>query len=229
MIGISPGSAGGVRAPVPSVRANALSAIAFSAAALDAPRPLLPLSGAAAAPAPSLAFPVPAPARAAEIPAAATFSAAPAGVSVGPARAVVSYDVAFESLAKSTGEDLASLGVSYEQTRQQGRGWYHMSVVAAGVGLCIVAVAVIALILGHVTTGIVTTVSSVLPNVVAAIFFGQSKRADDRVDAVAKELSDARAWTARVQIAESIKDTHLQDELKAEIVRKMIEEPKSKA
>lgn len=232
---------------IPSVQANALNAIVFAAAALDGPTPAVspysvsafPLATPAASPLslptvspyslppPPMYMPYPldrpvstfdlgTPASAVEV------SAVADGVRVGPAQTLVSYELAFKSVAESNKELLTSLEIMYEQTRRQGRGWYRMSILAAGIGLCIVAAAVVALVLGHVTAGIVMTVSSVIPSAVAGMFFGQSKRADDRVDAVTVQLTELREWGARLQIVQLITDPHLQNELKAEMVRNMI-------
>lgn len=145
------------------------------------------------------------------------------GLRVGPDQTRVSYDVAFNRIAESTAKVTAELERMHDLTREQGKGWYRASVFAAGAGMCVVAAAVIVLILGQLTTGIVTTVASLVPNVLASMFFVNSRRADDRVDALTKRLTESREAAALVDIAQTVADQRLQDDLKAQIVRKMLE------
>jgi hypothetical protein len=153
------------------------------------------------------------------------FSPGSDGVRVGPDRTRVSYDVAFTRIAESTAKVAAELERMHNLTREQGKGWYRASVTAAGAGMCVVAAAVIVLILGQLTTGIVTTVASLVPNALAKIFFDQSRRADDRVDVLTKQLTEYREVAALVEIAQTIEDEQLRNGLKAELVRKILAKP----
>ena len=86
--------------------------------------------------------------------------------------------------------------------------------------------AVIALVFGNVTTGLVTTASSIVPNAIAVLFFGQARRADRRLDAVRQELGKSREAYALLEIASTIpriiNDSRLRNEIVAEIIRKVI-------
>lgn len=190
--------------PLPTVHAATVSALA-AAAGLSAPVAAAPVSAA------SGPFSV---------------SAAPHGFVVGAAAALVSYDAAFDAVSAATARVRSELELTYAELRQQGRGWYRLSLASATVGFGIIALAVIALILGNVTTGLVTTASSVVPNAIASLFFVQARRADRRLDAVTQELSKSREAYALLEIANTIprtiNDLRLRNEIVAEILRKVI-------
>lgn len=240
---------------VPSVQLSAASAVvaaagltapalaaappltaALSPVAIPAVPALVPRKGVPSAASPSAAFPTmpgsvasdePDTAGAVETPSLETleFVTAHDGVRVGPTQARVSYDVAFNRIAENNAKVTGELERMHDLAREQGRGWYKASVTAAGAGMCVVAAAVVVLILGQLTTGIVTTVASVVPNVLASMFFANSRRADDRVDALTKRLTQYREAEALVDIAQTIEDQQLRDGVKAEIVRKMLAKP----
>jgi hypothetical protein len=58
--------------------------------------------------------------------------------------------------------------------------------------------------------------------VVAALFFLQSKAANERVDAIQTKLTEAREVQTAVEIANTISDRKSRDRLKTEIVRKTL-------
>jgi len=131
----------------------------------------------------------------------------------------IPYNVAFEKIAYSTISVLHQLEEIYTQAREQSQGWFRFSLMAAGVGFILIGIGVIAVIFGHVTAGLITSFSSAIPNVVAALFFLQSKAANERVDAIQTKLTEARKVQTAVEIANTISDRKSRDKLKAEIVR----------
>lgn len=189
---------------LPTVHAAAASALA-AAAGLSAPAAALSASGA---------------------PGPFSVSAASDGFKVGAALAPVSYDAAFDSISAATSRVRSELELTHAQLREQGRGWYRLSLASATVGFGIIALAVVALLLGNATTGLVTTASSVVPNAIASLFFVQARRADRRLDAVRQELSKSREAYALLEIANTIpriiNDSRLRNEIVAEIIRKVL-------
>lgn len=135
---------------------------------------------------------------------------------------VIGYDRAFERVVGSTTFVLNQLELSYQQTREQSQWWFRTSLTAAGIGFTLIGIGVVTVIFGQTTAGIITSISSLIPNVAAALFFIQSKTANERVDAIQSKLSDAREIYAAVEIIETIDDLKSRDKLKAEIVRKAL-------
>ena len=135
---------------------------------------------------------------------------------------VIGYDRAFERVVGSTTFVLNQLELSYQQTREQSQWWFRTSLIAAGIGFTLIGIGVVSVIFGQTTAGIITSVSSLIPNVAAALFFIQSKTANERVDSIQSKLSEAREIYAAVEIIETMDDLKSRDKLKAEIVRKAL-------
>lgn len=135
---------------------------------------------------------------------------------------VIGYDRAFERVVGSTSFVLNQLELSYRQTREQSQWWFRASLIAAGIGFTLIGIGVATVYFGQATAGIITSISSVVPNAAAALFFVQSKSANERVDSIESKLSDAREIYAAVEIIETIDDAKSRDKLKAEIVRKAL-------
>jgi hypothetical protein len=114
---------------------------------------------------------------------------------------------------------LDQLELSYQQAREQAQGWFRFSLIAACVGFVLVGIGVITVIFGQTTAGIRTAISSVIPDVAAALFFVQSKAANERVDTIQTKLTEACEVQTAVEIVNTISDPTAQDNLKAEIVR----------
>lgn len=148
---------------------------------------------------------------------------------VGDDRIAVRYDDAFERMSKSIAALNSELQRNYDQLRSQVQSWNRSSLVCASFGFAIIVVAIAILIFGNTTTGIVTTAASVIPNTVAALFFVHARRADSRLDLVTARLNESREAYALIDIAETIEDVTLRNQLKAEIVRKRLTTATDKA
>lgn len=138
----------------------------------------------------------------------------------------ISYDAAVNSISAATSRVRSELELIHAQLREQGQGWYRLSLASAMVGFGIIALAVVALVLGNVTTGLVTTASSIVPNAIASLFFVQARRANRRLDEVMQELSKSHEAYALLEIANTIpriiNDSRLRNEIVVEIIRKVI-------
>lgn len=128
----------------------------------------------------------------------------------------------FEKIATSVMFVYNQLEMSYRQTREQAQSWFRSSLIAASVGFLLVGIGIVAVILGQLTEGVITSISSIVPNVIAALFFLQSKAANERVDAIQTKLSDAREIQTAVEIANSVESKKARDKLKANIVQKVL-------
>ena len=116
----------------------------------------------------------------------------------------------------------SQLEISYKQTREQSYMWFRSSLIAAGVGFLLVIAGVIAIVFGQVTEGMLSTISSIVPNTIAALFFLQLRASNERVDAILRKLNEAREIETAVEIANSVETKRERDRLKSEIVRKVI-------
>jgi hypothetical protein len=146
----------------------------------------------------------------------------PCEIELGKATPAVPDDMAFKRVVGSTAFVLDQLELNNRQTREQAQGWFHFSLIAACVGFALFVIGVITVIFGQTTAGLITVISSVILEVVAALFFAQSKAANERVDTIQAKLTEAREVQTAVEIVNTISDPTAQDNLKAEIVRKTL-------
>ena len=141
----------------------------------------------------------------------------------------VPYGKAFDTLAHSTTVVVHQLEKIYSETREQAQGWFRFSLIAAGVGFVLVGAGLIVVLLGQQTIGLITALSSAIPNAIAGLFFLQSKAANERVDAVQEKLSENRQIQTAIEVANTISDKKARDKLKAEIARKVMKSSTTKA
>lgn len=142
---------------------------------------------------------------------------------------VVPYDKAFNTIAQSTVLVVRQLENIYAETREQAQGWFRFSLIAAGAGLILVGAGLVVVLLGQQTIGLITALSSVIPNLIAGLFFLQSKAANERVDAIQEKLSENRQLQTAIDVTNTINDKKARDKLKAEIARKVMRSSTAKA
>lgn len=123
---------------------------------------------------------------------------------------------------------LDELRIIYEQTRLQSQSWFKFSLIAAVVGFITFVTGVFFLLSGQSASGIITLLSSVIPSVAAAMFFTQSKAANNRVDKIRAKLGETQELHTAVKIANTIVDLKAQDKLKSEIVKKILHTEKNR-
>ena len=134
----------------------------------------------------------------------------------------VPYNTAFERVAGSTAFILDQLELSYRQTREQSNGWYRLSAIAAVVGSLPILGGVVAVFAGYLTAGVLVSVSGLIPEAAAALFFVQGKEANGRVDAIQRKLGDARELLTAVEIANTISEESVRNQMKVSIVLKSL-------
>jgi hypothetical protein len=128
---------------------------------------------------------------------------------------------AFQAADERTHFELAELEKSYQLTRGQAQGWYQASLIAAGIAFLLFVVGVVLAMAGGVTTGLISMASGVIPGVVAALFFRQSKAADDRVDNIQRVMVQQREFQVAMSLAATMSDPKARDDLKTSIIKSL--------
>lgn len=130
--------------------------------------------------------------------------------------------VAFERIAAAATLTLRQLERNYEQARNQASNWSRISLIAAGIGFLMVLVGIVQLLLGNTTVGIVTSVSGIVPEIAAALFFNQVKGANARVDAYHRNLIQAEAVHRAIELCETVEDNQAKERLKETIIKQVL-------
>jgi hypothetical protein len=139
-----------------------------------------------------------------------------------PRQDFIPFNVAYERIVGSTSFVTTQLALNNRITRDQSKGWYKWSLVAAILGFILFLVAIVIFILGQTTNGTVTAIAGLIPEFIAGLFYAQSRSANNRVDAIQKNLTDAHKLNTSMEIVNTIENAPERDRLKAEIVRKTL-------
>ena len=153
--------------------------------------------------------------------------ATPEGVEVGKSSEgrsiVIPYDEAYDKIVNNIERVLE---LNHTQAREQAQRWFQASLIVAIVGIILVGIGVVTLMRGNTSTGIVSTISSVITEAIAALFFVQSRKANDRVDGITADLTESRKLFSLVGMVDTVTDQKSRDKLKAEFVLKVLDRDK---
>ncbi len=134
----------------------------------------------------------------------------------------VPKSVAFESIVAAARITMQQLERDYEQARRQATNWTRASIIAAVVGFVIVLIGAFLSFASNTTVGIVTSVSGIVPEVAAALFFQQTREATIRVDAYHKDLIEAKGIDQSIQLCATMEDDGARDRLKEVIIKRIL-------
>jgi hypothetical protein len=128
-------------------------------------------------------------------------------------------DVAFRAVDERTRSQLAQLEENYQLARRQAQGWYRASLAAAVFGFLLLAAGVVFAMAGRVAPGLISMASGMIPEVAAALFFRQSKAANERVDGIQRINLQQRQFQLAIALVATISESSLRDKLKEEFVQ----------
>ncbi|MBC8217151.1 MAG: hypothetical protein H8E73_01685 [Planctomycetes bacterium] len=134
----------------------------------------------------------------------------------------VPKSVAFESIVAAARITMQQLERDYEQARRQATNWTRASIIAAVVGFVIVLIGAFLSFGSNTTVGIVTSLSGIVPEVAAALFFQQTREANIRVDAYHKDLIEAKGIDQSIQLCTTMEDDGARDRLKEVIIKRIL-------
>jgi len=102
---------------------------------------------------------------------------------------------------------------------RQSRVWFSLSTLVSMVGFALITTGSIYAFSGQPLTGILVTISSVIPNTVAIMFYANHKYANARADAIYRLRLKERERLQELGIVESIYDPRLRDNAKVYLLR----------
>jgi hypothetical protein len=134
----------------------------------------------------------------------------------------VPKQAAYESIAAAANATRQQLTQIYDQSRQQAADWTRSSLGAAALGFLFVLGGLVALLLGNTTVGLVTTASSLIPDVAAALFFQQAREANKRVDENQERLLETEGIHRAIDLVMTLDEEDARDQLKGTIILKAL-------
>ena len=142
---------------------------------------------------------------------------------------VISDEQAFERIGAAVRLNLKQLEKNIEQARKESSQFFRLTLIFASVGFLVVIIGIILLFSDQVTAGIVSTASSIIPEVTAFLFFTKDKELRKTISAYHQHMLNSQQLLTMVDVAETIIDTAEKDRIKQQIIAKVLGfEPLSK-
>jgi hypothetical protein len=129
---------------------------------------------------------------------------------------------AFERIIGAANFANNQLKMIYDQTRAQAQQWSQFSLIAAASGFAVIVVGIFFVLADQITAGVVVSLSSVVPEATAYLFFRQSTEANNRVQEIQREQSEVRNILTTIDLIETMADVDAKDRLKEELIRKQL-------
>jgi hypothetical protein len=138
------------------------------------------------------------------------------------AAARLSQNQAFERIGTFARQNLKQLNDNFIQARKESNQFFKLTLVFAGLGFFVVLVGVSLLLAKQVPAGIVSTISSIIPEVTAALFFRKDKELRDRIDLYHQNIIESQKIMSMIDVAETIKNEKEKDLIKRQIIFKVV-------
>lgn len=110
----------------------------------------------------------------------------------------------------------------YDDTLKSSQRQMKFSLFAATLGFFVVLGGVIAMMLGYIQAGIITSSTGVVSEIVSVLFFNQSRHFTARLDKTLDKLLETEGYTRAFAVTEQLPDGTARDLLIELIVKKMI-------
>ena len=105
---------------------------------------------------------------------------------------ILSESEAFDRLGTSFRRNIDQLEQNVSQARKESAQFFKLTLVFSSFGFLVVLLGIFLLYFGHVTAGIVSAVSSVVPQVTAALFFRKDKELREAIESYHKHIMDSQ-------------------------------------
>jgi Cyanobacterial TRADD-N associated 2-Transmembrane domain len=135
---------------------------------------------------------------------------------------VISAEQAYERIGAAVRLNLSQLERNIEQARRESSQFFTLTLIFSGVGFLIVAAGVILLFASQVTAGIVASVSSIVPEVTAVLFFKKDQELRKSIESYHRHTLDSQQILTMIDVAETIKNTDEKDRMKQQIIFKVL-------
>jgi len=136
---------------------------------------------------------------------------------------VLSQDQAFERIGAAVRSNLGQLERNIEKARTESSQFFKLTLVFASLGFLIVLAGVVLLLAEQVAAGIVSTLSALIPEVTAALFFKKDQELRVTIERYHQHVLDSQRLLTMIDVAETVKGETERDALKKQIVWKALD------
>jgi hypothetical protein len=144
---------------------------------------------------------------------------------------VLSAEQAFERIGAAVRLNLEQLENNIKQARSESNQFLKLTMLFAGFGFLIILFGVLLLFYGLSTAGIVTSISSIIPEATASLFFTKDRELRKTIYSYHQHMIESQQILTMIDVAETIGNDIERDKMKQEIIYKVlnIENPISNA
>jgi ABC-type transport system involved in cytochrome bd biosynthesis fused ATPase/permease subunit len=118
--------------------------------------------------------------------------------------------------------NLTQLEQNIAQARKESGQFFTITLVFASLGFAVVLTGVGLLLAGQVAAGIVSSISGIIPEVTAVLFFRKDKELRAAIERYHQYILDLQRILTMIDIAETVKSEEERDSLKKEIIYKAL-------
>jgi|SRR2546421_10777834 len=131
---------------------------------------------------------------------------------------VISGEQAFERIGAAVRLNLKQLEGNIEQARLESNQFFKLTLVFAALGFLVVIAGIVLLLLSQVTGGLVTTISSVIPETTALLFFNKDRELRRTIESYHQFMLESQHVHTMIDVAETIGNSVERDKMKQEII-----------
>ena len=117
---------------------------------------------------------------------------------------ILSAEQAFERIGAAVRLNLEQLENNIKQARSESNQFFKLTLLFAGLGFIIIVLGVLLLIFGQATAGIVTSISSIIPEVTASLFFTKDRELRKTIHAYHQHMLDSQQILTMIDVSETI-------------------------
>lgn len=131
---------------------------------------------------------------------------------------ILSENQAFERIGAGVKLNLEQLKKNVEQARAESTQFFKLTLIFSSLGFIVVLVGVGLLYFGEITAGLVSSVSGIIPELTAVLFFKKDKELRQTIESYHQHILDSQKVLTMVDVAETVSDCNERDKLKRDII-----------
>ena len=136
---------------------------------------------------------------------------------------VISGEQAFERIGAAVRLNLKQLETNTQQARSESNQFFRLTLIFCALGFIVILAAVVLLLRNQVTGGVVTSVSSIIPEVTALLFFAKDKELRKTIQTYHHRMLESQRVHTMIDVAETMVNPTERDKMKQEIIFKVLE------
>lgn len=135
---------------------------------------------------------------------------------------ILSQDQAFERIDAAVHLNLEQLDKNIAQARSESSQFFKLTLVFAGLGFLVVLAGISLLLAEQITAGVVSTISSIIPEVTAVLFFRKDKELRTTIERYSQHILESQRILTMIDVAETVGSDKEKDSIKKQIIHKAL-------